>query len=207
MNHYEDEQGTELWHLHRVGKPTASRGSDLITSTGSPSKSYTRYAEELAADMYAGQSLSSFEGNSATQRGNQLEPEALAYYSFERSVDVVTCGFFTDTLDRYGASPDGLVGDDGLIEIKNQQSGGHVKTAIAYHKTKKPPTSYIAQIAMQLLVTDRAWCDLVLYHPDLPKSIIRIERDVKFDEALKAQITACIQHRDDILKTLKEIAA
>lgn len=198
-------QGTQEWLQLRHGIPSASHAKELITSTGAASKSVKPYAEKLAADRFAGKPLDSFEGNASTMRGNELEPQARAWYEYTTGVDVEECGFFLDSTERYGASPDGLVSDNGLIEIKCQQSAGHVKTAIAYHKTKKPPSAYIQQIQMQMLVTDREWCDLVLYHPDLPCSIIRIEPIEELRKSLLEQIEVCLTHRDAILKTLQDM--
>lgn len=207
MKHWRVDQNTDAWLNLRIGIPTASRASDLVTSTGKLSESLPRYAEELAMNRYAGKSVSSFSGSYATERGHEIEPHAAAWYAFERDVEPDECGFFTDDLNRYGASPDRTVGDDGLIEIKCQDAKGHLKTLLAYHKTRKPPAAYYSQAQMELLVTERAWLDLTLYHPDLPSTIIRILPDPAFHASLKLQITACINHRDSILDTLKEIAA
>jgi hypothetical protein len=205
MKHHTIDQNTDEWHALRYGIPTASRASDLVSSGGILSKSLPRYAEELAMNLYAGKSLSSFAGNRSTERGHEIEPVAAKWYAFERDTDPQECGFFTDDLQRYGASPDRLIGEDGLLEIKCQESKGHLKSLLAYTKTQKPPSDYLSQIQMQLLATQRKWLDLVLYHPDLPSSIIRIEPDLDFHGKLKSQITACVLHRELVLKTLNEI--
>lgn len=207
MKHHRVDQNSELWDSLRCGMPTGSRASDLVTSQGKDSDSLLRYAEELAMNAYAGKSVSSFGGSKYTERGHEIEPHAAAWYAFERDAEPEICGFFTDELERYGASPDRTVGEDGLLEIKCQDAKGHLKTLLAYNKKPKPPAAYYSQAQMELMVTERKWLDMVLYHPDLPSTIIRIEPDIEFHKLLKLQITACIQHRENILKTLKEIAA
>lgn len=207
MKHHRVDQNTEAWDAMRCGMPTGSRASDLVTSGGELSKSLPRYAEELAMNLYAGKSVSSFGGTRATDRGHEMEPVAAAWYAFERSAAPEVCGFFTDDLERYGASPDRTVGDAGLLEIKCQEAPGHFKTLMAYRKTGKPPAAYYSQAQMELMTAEREWLDMVLFHPDLPSTIIRIEPDLEFHKKLKLQITACIKHRDTILNTLKEIAA
>lgn len=198
---HEHEQNSPEWLAARLGIPTASRAKDLVTSTGAPSKSVDRYAEELAIELYTGASASSFQGNTHTEFGHEMEPKARAWYAFERDVDPVSVGFVTDDLKRFGCSPDDLINNDGLAEYKNLPVG-HVKALLYWNKNNKPPTDYVSQCHMQMLVSDRAWCDLVYYSETLPRLICRIERDAKFDDALKHQITVCLQKRDDILSIL-----
>lgn len=199
---HDHEQNTLEWLASRLGIPTASRAKDLLTSTGSPSKSVDRYAEELAIELYTGAPSNSFQGNAHTEFGNEMEPKSRAWYAFERDVDPVSVGFITDDLRRFGCSPDDLIGDSGLAEYKNLPVG-HVKVLLYWAKNNKPPTDYIMQCHMQMLVTDRAWCDLVYYSETLPRLICRIERDANIDDALKQQITVCLQKRDEILAILE----
>jgi len=193
MKIHDCEQGTTEWFALRSGLPTASSASDW-------------YAETLAADLYAGQPVDAWQGSAYTERGHEIEPEARSWYEFERGIDVESVGFCTDDLERYGCSPDGLVGDDGLLEIKCAPKK-HTANLLYWKKNKKSPTDYLAQCHMQMLVTDRQWCDLLLYHQLLPKVVIRIERETVFDDVLTAAITDCILRRDDIVKSLQEIAA
>lgn len=205
MKHHRVDQNSDIWMSLRIGMPTASRASDLVTSTGDPSKSMTRYAEELAMNRFAGKSISSFRGNNATARGHELEPQAADWYAFNEELDVEQCGFFTDDLERYGASPDRTVGDDGLLEIKCQESSGHLETLLKYSRDGKVPTQYYPQCQMELLASEKKWLDLFLYHPDLPCSIIRIMPDIEFQKKLMLQITACIIKRDEIVKQLEKL--
>ena len=113
-------------------------------------------------------------------------------------------GFVTDDLKRYGCSPDRLVGEDGLLEIKCQIAKEHIKSLEYYAKNGKPPTTYIAQIQGQMLVCEREWVDLMFYHPDLPHLIIRQYPDQNLVAALKQQLAAVEIERNIILKFLKE---
>lgn len=197
---HDHEQNTPAWIKAKLGVPSGSGASNLLTSKAEPSKSMNSYADQLAIELYTGEQVN-WGGNEHTEFGHEMEPESRSWYAFEKGVDPVETSFITDDLGRYGASPDSLVGNDGLAEFKNLPKQ-HVKTLLYWKKHKRPPTDYIMQCHMQMLVTDRAWCDLVYYNKILPRLIIRIERDSKIDDALKAQITACIQKRDDTLKIL-----
>lgn len=206
MIHHEHPQNTPEWMAARLGLPTASMASSLVTPAKLvPSTSVKPYATKLAADLFAGFELDAWEGNDATERGHELESAAAAYYSFERDIDVIECGFFTDDKATFGASPDRLVGDKGLLEIKNQKAAGHVKTLLAYTSKKEIPKDYKLQPQMQMMTSEREWVDLVLYHPDLPKSIIRIERDDKICKLLSEQIVIVNQLRDDALGALLKL--
>ena len=111
------EQGTDEWLALRAGKPTASEFSKLITSTGDTSKSMKAYAEQLGGEMYAGQPLDTWEGNKYTDRGLEIEDEAVSWYEMMNGIDTEKVGFVTDDDSQYGCSPDRLVGDNGLLEM------------------------------------------------------------------------------------------
>lgn len=203
---HDHEQGSAEWYAARAGRPTASEAEKLITNTGLVSKQMQAYAEKLAGDIVAGKPIDAWQGNAFTEHGHEIEAEARDWYSFTQSVEVVQVGFVTDDLLRYGCSPDGMVGEDGLVELKCLPRQ-HIKALMHWHKNKTAPTEYTAQCQMQLLVTDRLWVDRVYYHPDLPSIVIRIERDQKMIDALQKQITACITYRDEVVKALQELAA
>ncbi len=190
------EQNTPEWFILRAGIPTASMAKSLVTSTGLPSKSMQDYIFTLAADMHAGKPLDQWEGNQYTEMGIEREADARIAYEQEKGVWVEDVGFVTH--NRYGCSPDGLVGDDGLIEIKCLKASNHIKMMV-----KKSVTSYIAQVQMQLLVTGRSWCDLTFYYPELPLVVIRLKKDIKLQDALTEQLYKCIKARDVILEGMK----
>ncbi len=178
------EQCSPEWFALRAGKPTASEFSKLITSTGERSKSLEGYAITLAGELYAGKPLDAWEGNGHTERGKLLEDDARRAYAFLRDCEPQRVGFVADDLNGYGCSPDSLVGSDGLNEIKCLKAENHIKAILYYRKHKKCPPDYVQQAQGQMLVCDRAWCDLFFYHPDLPHLAIRIERDVPIMTAL-----------------------
>jgi len=192
------------WWSARLGKPSASCAKMLVTSTGAISKQMADYAIDLANALFAGKPVDQWEGNSATQRGTDLEPEARAAYEFLSGNDVIEIGSFTDDAERYIASPDGCIGDNGLLEIKNLSGKNHSKALMYYLKHKKPPPDYIPQLQMQLLVAERDYCDFFLHHPDLPCLVIRQYRDDKIMVPLISQLEACIDERDSVLQKLQE---
>ncbi len=201
--HTEFEQYSDEYWAVRNGLPTASSASKLITSAGKTSTQYKELALTLAADMYAGKAVDSWEGNGATQRGTELEPEAREAYEFIKGVDVEQVGFVTDNNGIYGASPDGTVGQDGLVEIKCQMAKGHVKTLDYFAKNGKAPPDYISQCQMQMFVTGRGYCDLFHYHPSLPPIIIRQIADKEFFAVLESQIKEVIKERERLIKVLE----
>ncbi|MES0444920.1 MAG: YqaJ viral recombinase family protein [Desulfobacterales bacterium] len=205
MRAHNVKQNTPEWELLRAGKPTMSEGNKLVTSVGEPSKSMVEYAKTLAAEKYAGRALSSFHGNSSTDRGHTLEPDAAEMYSFMRDVEVFKVGFITDDEETYGCSPDRGVGENGMIEIKCLETKGHIDMLLYYQKNKKPKSTYIVQPQGQMMTWEKEWCDLVFYHPELPTLIIRQEPDDKIIVPLKRQIEIVCGERDKILTMIKEI--
>jgi len=197
-------QGSELWLNFRAGMPTGTGAKNLVTSQGKESKSLGGYALELAGDLFAGKKLDAFEGNVWTDRGTELEDSARSLYEMVHDCEVKEIGFCTDDDNQFGMSPDGFVGDDGLVEFKCLKATNHIKAIVYVDRHKKPPTDYIPQIQMQMMVSGREWCDLVMFHPDLPELIIRIEADKEFHKILESQLKAVIIERDKIIKLLKE---
>jgi len=201
------EQGSDEWLALRAGKPTASAFSKLVTSTGAESKSMPEYAITLACEVYAGKPVDSFEGNKWTERGHSLEDSARAKYEMTHDIDTQQVGFITDDYERYGCSPDSLVGDNGLLEIKCLKSENHAKAIMYYQKHGKVPTTYVAQVQGQMFVAGREWCDLAFFHPDLPMLVIRSEPDDKIITTLESQLTAVQMERDAVVENLRQAAA
>lgn len=196
------EQGCKEWLNLRAGMPTGTGAKNLVTSQGKESKSLGAYALELAGDLFAGKKLDAFEGNAWTDRGTELEDSARSLYEMVYDCEVKEAGFCTDDTDSYGMSPDGFVGNDGLVEFKCLKATNHIKAIIYHDKHKKAPTDYIPQIQMQMFVSDRKWCDLVMFHPDLPELIIRVEADLDFHVMLAKQLKTVIIERNKIVELL-----
>ena len=160
MKIHDVEQNTPEWEVLRAGKPTASCFDSLVTSTGAPSKSMQGYAIELAGEMYAGRPLDTWNGNKYTDYGHEIEDEARLAYEMRTGNTVEQVGFITDDLELYGCSPDGLVGDDGMAEIKCLPKK-HIPSLLYWKKHGKAPPERIAQTQGQIMIAERKWCDLV----------------------------------------------
>ena len=195
-------QGTDEWFAAKAGKPSASNASKLIQSSGLPSKSMKAYAQTLGGEMYAGKSIDPFQGTYSTEYGNETEEESRLAYSFLKGVDVEQVAFIEDDLQQYIVSPDGLVGETGLVELKNKPKH-HLSTLLYYKKHGKIPTDYIAQLQMQLLVSEREFVDIFYYSKMLPWLCIRVTPDEKVITGLKAQLTACLAERNIVLNELR----
>lgn len=167
------QQGSPEWFACRLGIPTASEFDKIITPTGKASTQYEAYANRLLAEQMTGKPGEAFEGNAWTERGNELEPDAVAFYELQRDVQAVRVGFCTDDGRTMGASPDRLIGDDGLLEVKCPAPHTHIQYLLDQNIDRK----YYPQLQGQLLVTNRKWVDIISYHPELPPVILRVDRD------------------------------
>lgn len=198
------EQGSPEWHGLRAGLPTASNFANLITSKGEPSKSLAGYALTLAGELYAGKPLETWEGNQWTERGKELEAEAIRLYEFAHDAAVARVGFVTDNAKQAGCSPDGFVGGDGLVEIKCLKPENHIKAILHHQKNGTCPSDYVQQTQGQMLITEREWCDLIFYHPHLPLLVIRQRFDTGIQNALIEGIGNVIAERDKIVAALRK---
>ena len=158
-----DPQGTEEWFAARRGLPSASNADKILSPTGVPSKQADAYANQLIAERLTGLS-GGFEGNAHTARGNELEPEARAYYEFVTGCVVKQVGFCMADNGQFGFSPDGMIEGMGLLEIKAPSAAVH----IGYLLGGKAPTTYLSQIQSGLWASKYVWLDFLSYHPDLP---------------------------------------
>ena len=183
------EQGSNEWFAMRAGKVTASRVADILATTRSgPSASRQNYLIELALQRSTGNIEPSYT-NAAMEWGTQTEPQARAAYEVETGNFVDQVAFIDHpTIAWFGCSPDGLVGDDALIEIKCCNSSTHWE----YFKAKKPPQKYVIQMQTQLAVTGRKWCDFVSFDPRMPERsqllVVRVDRDEAFIAELEEKV-------------------
>jgi len=172
------KQGTLAWFEERLGKATASRVADICAKTKSgPAASRGNYLLELVTERLSGEPTPFF-ANAAMQWGTEQEPFAREAYEVTREVFVEEVGFIVHPLMKMsGASPDGLVNEHGLVEIKAPNSLTHVATL----RANEVPAKYLPQIYFQMACTGRAWCDFVSYDPRLPTNcqlfVKRVERD------------------------------
>ena len=172
------EQRSEEWFAARLGKVTASRVADVMAKTRSGyGASRKNYMMELLCERLTGAKQDSF-CSAAMQRGTELEPVARSAYEIDTGNMVEECGFVIHPgVPMFGASPDGLVGGDGLLEIKCPNTAQHVE----FLRTGVPDTRYQWQMLAQMACTDRQWCDFVSYDDRLPEPLayrcVRFERD------------------------------
>lgn len=206
MKIHDVEQRSDEWYALRAGKPTASEFSKLVTSAGVPSKSLDKYAITLAAEAFAGGPVDAWEGNYHTERGRALEDEAIKLYEFANDVSVVPAGFVTNDDETMGCSPDGLVGLDGMVEIKCLKAETHVETMLYYKKHGRILPKYVQQTQGQMMICQREWCDLVFYHPVLPLLSIREYPDGSLHMALTTELKNVAEERDRVLAIMKELA-
>lgn len=181
----EQLQGTAQWHADRLGKVTASRVADVIarTKTGWSAKR-GNYLAELVAERLTAARTKKFV-NPAMDWGKRTEAEARAVYEFMEDVDVQLVGLIDHPrLAMCGASPDGMVGDDGLLETKCPTTQTHLDTIAA----QAVPEEHLAQMRWQMACTGRAWCDYVSYDPRLPEHLRYFKRRVHRDEAAIAEL-------------------
>lgn len=159
------EQGSPEWHAQRLGKATASRIADIIAKTKTGySTSRANYAAELVCERLTGNVSERFT-NAAMQWGIDKEPDAKAAYEFMKNVDILPAAFVEHPkIPMSGASPDGYVGDLGLVEIKCPISATHIETLL----TGKVPDKYVVQMLWQMTCTGRQWCDYCSFDPRLP---------------------------------------
>jgi hypothetical protein len=179
-------QGTPEWLALRAGIPTASRFDDIITPRGEPSRSAKRYMLELLAERCMGKPIVEYV-SFPMRRGSAVETEAVAWYEALRDVETVPVGFITNDERTVGASPDRVVGTDGLLETKCPFKE-HVH--MDYLMGGELHEAHRVQVQGQLWVTGRLWCDLVSYHPDLPTAITRCPRDDIFIAKLSRAVEA-----------------
>lgn len=183
MIFHDVKQGSPEWLALRAGIPTASQFDMIMTRQMKPSKSATRYMHTLLAERIMGHPV--VEAMTTwMDRGTQMEAEAVAYYEGQRDLDTEKIGFITNDDGTIGASPDRLVGDVGLLEIKVPKEHTHV----GYLLNDSSVEDYYQQIQGQLWVSGRQWADIMSYHPEMPAALIRVERDEDFIEALSAAV-------------------
>ena len=183
-------QGTPEWHALRVGKVTASRVADVAAKTKTGwGASRANYLSELIAERLTGEAAASFT-NAAMQWGTDKEPEARAYYEFRSDAEVALVAFVDHpTIGMTGASPDGLVGDDGLIELKCPNTATHIETLLG----DEIPAKYVTQMQWQMACTGRKWCDFASYDPRLPESMRLFVKRVNRDDTRIAELEKLVE--------------
>jgi putative phage-type endonuclease len=199
------EQGSAEWFLARTGVITASRFKDAcsVLKSGEPSAAAKDYLLELAYERISGDMAPKFV-NAAMSRGSELEPDAADAYTVETGEMLEEIGFVLHDELPIGCSPDRLVGDDGLIEIKCPFD---VKRVLQFWASKDA-SEYIHQIQGQMWLTGRRWCDLCVYDPrltgaDMALCIHRIERDEDFIKSMESQLRDFVSKLNQTIETIR----
>ena len=201
-----DEQRTDEWFAARLGKVTASRVADVMarTKTGY-SASRENYMAQLVVERITGERAESY-NNAAMQWGTDQEPFARAAYEAHTGQMVEEVAFVPHPMiDGAGASPDGLVGADGLCEIKCPNTSTMIDTLL----TGAIPSKYVAQMQFQMACTGRAWCDYVSFDPRMPAKaqlfVKRLERDDEYIANMEGEINKFLSELDAKVQQLKQL--
>ena len=201
------DQGTDAWLAERCGKVTASRMADVMATikTGEAA-SRANYRAELVAQRLTGQVAENFT-NAAMQWGTEQEPFARASYEILRGVIVEETGFIPHpSILMSGASPDGLVGSDGMVEIKCPNTATH----IAFLLDGKIPGKYQLQMAWQMACCNRKWVDYASFDPRMPEylrlKVVRYSAEEAGIPALEAAVRLFISEVDETVKALEKIS-
>lgn len=192
------EQGTPEWFAARLGNVTASRVADVIAKTKSGyAASRDNYMAQLICERMTYTVAESF-SSPAMQWGTETEPLARAAYESLADVLVDEVGYIAHpTIERAGASPDGLIGLFGLLEIKCPNTATHIDTLIS----EQVPTKYITQMQWQMSCTGRTWADFVSFDPRLPSGLQMFVKRVEFDAEYVAML------KEEVIKFLAELDA
>lgn len=198
------EQRSDAWFSERAGKVTASKVADVMAKTKTGySASRANYMAQLITERLTGLPADSFQ-NAAMQWGIETEPQARAMYSLETGLDVEEVGFVHHPkIAMTGASPDGLVGGAGLVEIKCPNSATHITTLRGGGIDRK----YMLQMHWQMACAGREWCDFVSFDPRLPDEmqihIERVERDAALVDEMENEIVKFLGELDEAIADLR----
>jgi len=198
------EQRSEEWFQARLGKVTASRVADVLAKIKSgESASRRNYKIQLVSERLTGEKQETYI-NQAMQDGIDREAFARDRY-VQQFGEVEEVGFIKHPTLEAGASPDGMVGEDGILEIKCPMGSTHTETLM----TQDVPSRYVPQIQFQLLVTGRKWCDFVSYNPMFPEHlqvfVKRVEADLVYQKELESEVKQFLSEVDNVINKLKEI--
>lgn len=194
MQQLTNSQREEDWFEARLGLATSSKFNDIMAvgRSGAELASRKNYRAQLVSERLTGEKAEN-RTNAAMDWGTEFEDTARLRYELKTGNEVVESGFYKhDKLDA-GASPDGFIGEDGLVEIKCPNSATHIETL----RRKTVPKQYFWQVQGQMWVTGRKWCDFVSFDPRLPENaqlfITRVERDDESIKELEAEVTTFLR--------------
>lgn len=183
-------QNTPEWHQARLGIPTASCFSDVLAK--GEGKTRRKYLYTLAGEILTGTPADGF-SNAHTERGHEMEDEARSLYAFENDVEPSFVGFMRR--GRAGCSPDCLIGDKGMAEVKTKLP--HLQLEVLERGVL--PSEHKAQVQGQLWISGRDWCDFISYWPRLPLFCIRVERDETYIASLAQAVADFVGELDALV--------
>jgi putative phage-type endonuclease len=197
-------QGSQEWLAERAGKVTASALVNVMMKKDAAG--YQNYMAQLICERLTGQPVETYK-SAAMQAGSDTEPQARAFYELESGLSVVECGFVPHaTIASAGASPDGLVGELGLVEIKCPEPAKHIKNLMGGTIDR----TYALQMQWQMECTGREWCDFVSFNPSFPDhlkiSIRRVNADHELQSELRAAVQSFLAELDQKLAALNAMA-
>lgn len=193
----ECDQGSDEWFRARMGIPTASQFCTVMAKGrgGGESKTRHTYMLKLAGELLTGQPMDSF-ANQHTERGKEMEPEARDLYAFMKDAEPQIIGFIRN--GSKGCSPDSLVGEDGMVEIKTKLPHLQVDCLLC----DEVPSEHVAQCQGNLWVAEREWIDFVSYWPGLPLFVKRVHRD---EEYITKLADAVDEFNDELAQVVERI--
>jgi hypothetical protein len=189
------EQGSEEWFLSRLGIPTASAfGTVMAKGQGKTRKTYML---KLLGERMTGEMTESYT-NHHMERGHEMEPEARETYAFMKDCEPIQVGFIRN--GNKGASPDSLVGEDGLVEIKTKLP--HLQLQVLLED--RLPPEHKPQVQGQIWTAEREWCDFVSYWPGLPIFIKRVYREEDYIKTLSIEVDRFVNDMNELEETIRQ---
>jgi putative phage-type endonuclease len=198
-------QRSEEWFQARLGKATASRFADVMATTKNGGEYAVRknYRTQLLLERMTGVSAEGY-SSQAMEWGVETEPLAKLAYELKTGNTVNECGFIQHKTLEAGASPDGLLGSDGVLEIKCPNTANHIETL----RANKVPSQYVWQVQGQMWITGAKFCDFVSYDPRMPENaqivVIRAERDNDLIEQLEGGVKSFLDELERDIKFVEE---
>lgn len=208
MQNQNSPQGTEEWYAQRLGLVTSSCFQEVLSvgPKGGESIGRAKLKRRLALERISGTREEGF-SNRSTRQGHEQEPFARIAYIARTGRNVIESGFIKHKSMLAGASPDGLIGNDGLFEAKRQLREIHIETLLS----GEVPSEYVAQVQGQLWVTGRQWCDFVSYNETLDDPldlvVIRSSRDEEYIQKLEIAVAQFLIEVNEMVNLIQEKAA
>jgi len=193
-------QGSEEWFQEKLGKPSASNISKILTNDGKPSKQRMGYLYELAGELITGKREDTYK-NPIMEEGNVREDESRKFFELTQNSEVTKVGVvYKDGDKKFLCSPDGLIGNECGLEMKNPLA----KTQVKYLLDGKLPEEYFGQVQMSLYVTELPFWWFLSYVPLMKPLLLKVNPDKVYQEALKRELTAFCQELEEIVNKLKK---